>query len=184
MKTSSVVVQSWWRGVSQRRKLTGQVAKVVTCQAVVRGWVQVQQFKRMKNAATILQRRVRAWAEGRRVRTQFVVKREAAVRIQALWRGHLQRSRFRREVDSIVKMQAMVSGKLARDTFVERKLEAVLIQNWWKAVLVGRQARSIPNTEGGCSEGADLVEDGEGEEEVQQVAEGGGSLPGSGERCL
>eukprot|EP00090_Calanus_glacialis_P001119 TRINITY_DN10784_c0_g1_i2.p1 TRINITY_DN10784_c0_g1~~TRINITY_DN10784_c0_g1_i2.p1 ORF type:complete len:1021 (-),score=356.46 TRINITY_DN10784_c0_g1_i2:147-2840(-) len=141
MKTSSVVLQSWWRGVRQRRYFDNEVAMVVICQAVVKGWMQRKQYLKMKNAVTMLQMRVRAWAEGRRVRTRFVEKREAVVRIQALWRGHLQRNSFRRDMVSIVRMQAIVRGKLARDSFLEMKLGAVCIQNWWRAVISGRQAR-------------------------------------------
>ncbi|NXQ04868.1 ASPM protein, partial [Vidua macroura] len=77
--SSVLTIQSWFRAKMQRRRFLRDYRRVVGLQRALRGWL-----KRRNEAATVIQRNVRAFLARRRRRRLAA----GIIKFQALWRGY------------------------------------------------------------------------------------------------
>ena len=108
--------------VEDTREGTRRNNAAVKMQAVVRGWLQLRRYQKMKKLAIGLQAQIRAW----RARREFgEMKREkAAIMIQTRVRGWLQRRRYQKAIRRIIVSQAAVRRYFAKKELKKLKIEA------------------------------------------------------------
>ena len=108
--------------VEDTREGTRRNNAAVKMQAVVRGWLQLRRYQKMKKLAIGLQAQIRAW----RARREFgEMKREkAAILIQTRVRGWLQRRRYQKAIRRIIVSQAAVRRYFAKKELKKLKIEA------------------------------------------------------------
>ncbi|XP_041276684.1 abnormal spindle-like microcephaly-associated protein [Onychostruthus taczanowskii] len=82
--SSVLIIQSWFRAKTQRRRFLREYRRVVGLQRAVRGWL-----RRRRRAAAIIQRSARAFLARRRRRRLAA----GIVKFQALWRGYSWRKK-------------------------------------------------------------------------------------------
>lgn len=74
---------------------------------------------RLKNAAIVIQKNVRAMLTKRKMQRQ----RQGAIKIQKVWRGHQQKKRYNELRYGVIKAQAMFRGRKERKRFAKMKNE-------------------------------------------------------------
>lgn len=109
-----MVVQGMWRARAQRRYARAQKARLVHCQAMMRGFMARRRFARLKQTVLLVQRAFRAKIAGRKARKQYLELRDATLRIQTFWR------RYQVQKIATLRREAAVITK-------QRKFRAILI---------------------------------------------------------
>ncbi|XP_068203095.1 abnormal spindle-like microcephaly-associated protein homolog [Palaemon carinicauda] len=112
---SATVIQRWWRATLLAREEQGQ-------------------YQKMKLAATIIQ----SYTRGMIVRNDIKRKHKAALVVQSCIRGWLQRRRYVHLRHSIIKVQSFARCYQARRKFLLGREKAVIIQKWWRGVIITR----------------------------------------------
>lgn len=81
-----IQLQSWYRGVVQRRRYSGMYSKVQKCQAVTRGYlfryVYKQKLSKLRKSSDLIKRSLRVVSQRRR----FAELKKCTVKIQTWWR--------------------------------------------------------------------------------------------------
>merc|ERR550519_2749407 len=128
-KAAAVHLQSWWRMMKQQKLYKEEVSKVVTCQAVVRGFLDRRCYQIIRNAALVIQRRFRDCQIARKERQTYLAKKSAALKLQSWVRMTKQRSEYQEEVRKVVKCQASIRQVLQRQRFLKMRAAAIVVQD-------------------------------------------------------
>ncbi|XP_023346173.1 unconventional myosin-Va, partial [Eurytemora carolleeae] len=117
-------LQRWVRGFLARRKTRGirRTRAATRIQALVRGFIQISKYRRLRNLVIQLQAHIRAY----RARQEYKQLRQekAAVIIQKNAKGWIARLKYRRALKRIVVVQSAVRRTLAKKQFKKLKIEA------------------------------------------------------------
>uniref|UniRef100_A0A8C7IYX2 Assembly factor for spindle microtubules n=1 Tax=Oncorhynchus kisutch TaxID=8019 RepID=A0A8C7IYX2_ONCKI len=89
MKAAAVTIEASWRGHATRNRLRKRAAVLV--QSSFRRWVQKRAFQRQREAALVLQRRVRAMQQAKAERVKYTRLKQATITVQAHCRGWIAR---------------------------------------------------------------------------------------------
>ncbi|GLJ46486.1 hypothetical protein SUGI_0979680 [Cryptomeria japonica] len=149
---ASIIIQSHYRGLTEKRRFAKSKAAVLLLQCAVRVWIAtVQKAKnslKAQIAAVIIQSHMRGWLQRsrynllvtkiRKIQSIYRAYRhkrnqiEAAVKIQCAWKRALFQSEFSLLRFAAIKIQSYWRGWLARKYLKERKTAAVVIQSWFR----------------------------------------------------
>ena len=105
-KKSALVFQARWRGIQARRHFNAQKRVVLRLQSLARGFLLRQRLRKMREAARFLQGWWKNFNMMRKVRRDFVMKKEAVVAAQTWWRGVAESRRQKVLVRVAVAMQS------------------------------------------------------------------------------
>merc|ERR1719234_883568 len=141
-KAAAVLLQSWWRMVKQQRLYKEEVAKVVTCQATVRGFLDRRCYQIIRNAALVIQQRFRENRVMRKERQSYLTKKNAALKLQSWWRMTKQKSEYQEQLKKVVKCQASIRQVLLRKRFLKMRQAAIIIQERFRDYQVMAKERS------------------------------------------
>ncbi|XP_075844260.1 abnormal spindle-like microcephaly-associated protein [Microtus pennsylvanicus] len=145
LKTRVAVVslQSAYRGWRVRQQLRREREAAVKIQSTFRMVLAQKQFKLQRTAAVVLQQRVRAWAAGKRQRSEFAELRRAVVVFQAAWKGKMLRRQIERQHRCAALIQSYYRMHVQRKKWKTMKAAALQIQVWYRAYRVGREQRCL-----------------------------------------
>merc|ERR1719234_106238 len=141
-KAAAVLLQSCWRMVKQQRLYKEEVAKVVACQAAVRGFLDRRCYQIIRNAALVIQQRFRENRVMRKERLSYLTKKNAALKLQSWWRMTKQRSEYQEQLKKVVKCQASIRQVLLRKRFLKMRRAAIIIQERFRDYQVMAKERS------------------------------------------
>merc|ERR1719186_879838 len=113
-KEGALKIQTWWRMARERRRFIRFRMVVVMCQAYVRGAREVNNLKKQKSAAVVVQRWFRACRQMQKDKEQFVRIQLAVVVMQATVRGWIGRRKFVGKRQAACLLQRQVRGWMAR----------------------------------------------------------------------
>lgn len=114
---ASILIQSVVRGLIARRKYCRVKQLVIGLQAAARSRHCQKNYRELKHATVLLQRRVRANIASRKARQEYQAAKRATVKLQSCYRGWKARCAV-------------------------RQLKAVmLIQRWFRGTMAGRKVR-------------------------------------------
>ncbi|XP_053380194.1 abnormal spindle-like microcephaly-associated protein homolog [Mercenaria mercenaria] len=168
MKKAAVVLQSAWRMrkeksiyLKRRFLFHKNVRSAIKIQAVVRGYLQRQQYQKTQSALITIQRRMRetllsrqqrrdflrrncllsrnimSRTVGERCRRQFLLTVGAVISIQAWFRGHQVRKQLKLETKSAIVIQSVFRGYCQQRQYMQLKRAAVVCQRRYKAISWG-----------------------------------------------
>ncbi|XP_070581728.1 abnormal spindle-like microcephaly-associated protein homolog [Ptychodera flava] len=162
MKKSAVTLQSAWRGFRDRTKYQSLRKAVVKMQANVRANQGHKQFKLLKSAVSIIQRRWRDTLVMKRKRREFlklkgtvilvqslhrgrlarklVTRMRAAIRIQTVYRKYNAAKRYQQLRQAAILLQSNIRMYQERRRFQKLKRSAVVIQERYRAKLMKEKA--------------------------------------------
>ncbi|ELK24909.1 Abnormal spindle-like microcephaly-associated protein like protein [Myotis davidii] len=126
---AACVLQAYWRMRRERARFLSLRQTVIRLQALVRKHQQLQKYRKMKNAALVIQVHFRAYVAARRARASYQETRAAVLVLQSACRGMLARRRFRLARTSVVKIQSHCRACIARRRFLSLKHAAVQLQS-------------------------------------------------------
>ncbi|KAG0201689.1 hypothetical protein BGX28_005557 [Mortierella sp. GBA30] len=168
---AAIVIQQWWRackaGQEVRHELLRLHQAAVTIQSIYRGQVARRQavalrmivgvqttarsvfvryqFRRLRTAALIIQRRWRAQQMATMQRIMFETMVHASIIIQRKWRAVQEGRRVRQEYDFtrilVVATQSHARGALVRRQYQELRWAAHVIQMRWRARVQAQEQR-------------------------------------------
>ncbi|KAG9318369.1 myosin 5 [Chiua virens] len=124
LRTATIKIQTWWRGVLARR-LVESIRRDVAAkrlQAGVRRFLQRSKFIQVRQSVVAVQSRLRGAQARRAHRTARTL--HAAVLLQSLLRGVLYRRSHRSDVGHVVYLQSCVRRRLAKKQLKILKAEA------------------------------------------------------------
>ena len=119
IEAASLLLQSWWRMSTQRRRYREEKKLIVKCQASVRGYTVRRRYRSIRNAALFIQRRYR-------LKEERILK--AVLLLQSWSRMILQRIKYEKDVRRIIKCQAVFRQVLQRRRFLIMKAAATFNQ--------------------------------------------------------
>ena len=119
IEAAILLLQSWWRMSTQRRRYREEKKLIVKCQASVRGYTVRRRYRSIRNAALFIQRRYR-------LKEERILK--AVLLLQSWSRMILQRIKYEKDVRRIIKCQAVFRQVLQRRRFLIMKAEATFNQ--------------------------------------------------------
>ncbi|CED82498.1 myosin 5 [Phaffia rhodozyma] len=124
LKTSTVRIQAWWRGVQARKQVETlrRETAAVKIQRVGRGFLQRQQYRQSKAAAVKIQSVVRGFQSRRAYKEQRL--QLSATNLQRLCKGLLLRKRYEQEIRSVIHLQSCIRRRMARRELQKLKVEA------------------------------------------------------------
>ncbi|KAJ8277947.1 hypothetical protein GJAV_G00082010 [Gymnothorax javanicus] len=125
MRSSTVKIQTLWRGYRIRLKLQKEWKAACLIQASYRAYVQRKAFQQMKKSVLVLQSHVRALLRGKKELETFWKMKTAAITLQAFCRGWLVRRRLKEE--------ARAQRRLRFSAAVYHNLCAIKIQRGLRA---------------------------------------------------
>ncbi|GAX10538.1 hypothetical protein FisN_40Lh005 [Fistulifera solaris] len=134
-------LQCWWRMIPIQHHLHNLQILSVWLQAIIRGFLSRNNFKRAKSAATTIQATYRGWQSAR----DFSLLWWAAITVQTWWRRYhaalLIQSMFRmwmcspqRQLrhESAILLQKSCRQMLAQNSFISSRVAALLIQSIYR----------------------------------------------------
>ncbi|XP_052319840.1 abnormal spindle-like microcephaly-associated protein [Oncorhynchus keta] len=141
---SAILIQAWCRGHAQRRnfetlKLQHHSATVI--QSAFRARTVRKQMVTMRQSAVVIQRWFRASVQRDAGRQQFLKMRCAAVTIQSAYRGHTARRLLQQQNQAATVIQTTFMKFVARQKFLSLKKSAIVVQQRFRAKLVGEKSR-------------------------------------------
>ncbi|XP_071202466.1 abnormal spindle-like microcephaly-associated protein [Salvelinus alpinus] len=141
---SAVLIQTWCRGHAQRRnfetlKLQHHSATVI--QSAFRASTVRKQMATMRQSSVVIQRWFRASVQRDAGRQQFLKMRCAAVTIQSAYRGHTARRLMQQQNQAATVIQTAFMKFVARRKFLSLKKSAIVVQQRFRANLVGEKSR-------------------------------------------
>ncbi|XP_073669678.1 abnormal spindle-like microcephaly-associated protein isoform X2 [Paramisgurnus dabryanus] len=141
LKVASVTIQAAWRGRAARRKLyhLNRCAEII--QSHYRRYVAQTQFMEMKRAAVVIQRRYRAFREGKKIYAEYNEMKRAAVVLQSAYRGQKARQEIQKRNQAAILIQSVIRAYICRRTFLARKHAAVVVQQRYRAFALGQSHR-------------------------------------------
>ncbi|XP_055073870.2 abnormal spindle-like microcephaly-associated protein [Misgurnus anguillicaudatus] len=141
LKVASVTIQAAWRGRAARRKVCHLHRCAEIIQSHYRRYVAQTQFMEMKRAAVVVQRRYRAFREGRKIYAEYIEMKRAAVVLQSAYRGRKARQEIQKRNQAAILIQSVVRAYICRGTFLAQKHAAVVIQQRYRAFALGQSHR-------------------------------------------
>ncbi|XP_003792358.1 abnormal spindle-like microcephaly-associated protein isoform X1 [Otolemur garnettii] len=126
---AACVIQSYWRMRQAKVRYLNLKKIIVKLQAHIRKHQQVQKFKKMKNAALIIQTHFRAYISGRKVLASFQKTRSAVIVLQSAYRGMQARRMFIHSLTSVVKIQSYYRGYIYKKKFLSLKNATIKLQS-------------------------------------------------------
>uniref|UniRef100_A0A674A7H9 Assembly factor for spindle microtubules n=1 Tax=Salmo trutta TaxID=8032 RepID=A0A674A7H9_SALTR len=141
---SAILIQTWCRGHAQRRnfetlKLQHHSATVI--QSAFRASTVRKQMATMRQSSVVIQRWFRASVQRDAGRQQFLKMRCAAVTIQSAYRGHTARRLMQQQNQAATVIQTTFMKFVARRKFLSLKKSAIVVQQRFRAKLVGGKSR-------------------------------------------
>uniref|UniRef100_A0A8C8J5U1 Calponin-homology (CH) domain-containing protein n=1 Tax=Oncorhynchus tshawytscha TaxID=74940 RepID=A0A8C8J5U1_ONCTS len=141
---SAILIQAWWRGHAQRcnfetLKLQHHSATVI--QSAFRARMVRKQMTTMRQSSVVIQRWFRASVQRDAGRKQFLKMRCAAVTIQSAYRGHTARRLVQQQNQAATVIQTTFMKFVARRKFLSLKKSAIVVQQQFRAKLVGEKSR-------------------------------------------
>ncbi|XP_038857683.1 abnormal spindle-like microcephaly-associated protein [Salvelinus namaycush] len=141
---SAILIQTWCRGHAQRRnfetlKLQHHSATVI--QSAFRASTVRKQMATMRQSSVVIQRWFRASVQRDTGRQQFLKMRCAAVTIQSAYRGHTARRLMQQQNQAATVIQTAFMKFVARRKFLSLKKSAIVVQQRFRAKLVGEKSR-------------------------------------------
>lgn len=135
LMTSGAIMrlQAAWRGYKVRQgiKHKNMAAKVI--QKHFRRYQTQVKYRKFRNYTIIVQRWWRNKLAGKRVRCEFVTKKNAAMVIQKSLRGYLLRKQIKTEHDAACTIQRSLQSYMQRVTFLKRRKSVITIQKYYKS---------------------------------------------------
>ncbi|XP_064372477.1 coagulation factor XIII B chain [Dromaius novaehollandiae] len=107
------VIQAWFRGCQARKEYASvklQAARLI--QTTYRGFRERRKLIQQKAAAVIIQKRLRAWQEGRLQSVKYNKTRRAVIRLQAFIRGYLVRRKYERTTQAVYEAENSIDTLL------------------------------------------------------------------------
>ncbi|KAH9328068.1 hypothetical protein KI387_000176, partial [Taxus chinensis] len=157
---ASIVIQSHYRGLIERRKFSKSKVAALLVQRAVRVWIAAAHKekniqKAQISAVIIIQSHIRGWLQRsmynllvtriRKIQSIYRVYKhrrsqiKAAVKIQCSWKRVLVQSKFSRLRNAAIKIQSFWRGWLARKYLDENKAAATVIQSWFRGYRCWKQ---------------------------------------------
>ncbi|XP_013979018.1 abnormal spindle-like microcephaly-associated protein [Salmo salar] len=141
---SAILIQTWCRGHAQRRnfetlKLQHHSATII--QSAFRASTVRKQMATMRQSSVVIQRWFRASVQRDAGRQQFLKMRCAAVTIQSAYRGHTARRLMQQQNQAATVIQTTFMKFVARRKFLSLKKSAIVVQQRFRAKLVGGKSR-------------------------------------------
>uniref|UniRef100_A0A8B9P3E1 Calponin-homology (CH) domain-containing protein n=1 Tax=Apteryx owenii TaxID=8824 RepID=A0A8B9P3E1_APTOW len=154
MKVCTITIQRRWRATLTARTIRHQflAAKKLQAarliQATYRGFKERRKFIQQKAAAVIIQKRLRAWQEGRLQFVKYNKTRRAVIRLQAFIRGYLVRKKISEQKQkkrllyftvaayhhvSAIKIQRAYRIHLVLKLAQNKISSVLIIQRWFRA---------------------------------------------------
>ena len=141
MKQSAVLIQSVYRGHLVRKQLHNrhQAARCIQThyQAFRKGRGVLEWYRSFRQTVVRLQAVVLANQKKRHAK-----RNQAATMVQAAWRGYVGRRRFLEQRAACVKIQAFTRGAKERRRFLRLQRATLLIQQIFRATMLGRRKRA------------------------------------------
>ncbi|KAL3871776.1 hypothetical protein ACJMK2_039754 [Sinanodonta woodiana] len=160
-KRAAITIQSVFKCYQTRKQYCHTRKCVILSQALVRGFCQKRKYKQMREVVIAMQHQWRSNMIAKRVRTEFLKLRKAAITLQSVFRGRqarkfvnriqsvikiqaalrmvLARREYKRKITKIILLQSFYKTHLARKEFLGRKHSIIFIQRKWRATLVARK---------------------------------------------
>ncbi|KAF9562132.1 myosin 5 [Agrocybe pediades] len=124
LRSSSIKIQTWWRGILARRLVENirREVSAVRLQTILRRFIQRKRFLDIRYSIVLFQSRVR----GIQTRRNYIQAKSsrAATLLQSLLRGVLSRRLFRSDVRHVIYIQSCIRRRLARKELKVLKAEA------------------------------------------------------------
>ncbi|XP_038205101.1 abnormal spindle-like microcephaly-associated protein [Arvicola amphibius] len=145
LKTRVAVVslQSAYRGWRVRQQLRREREAAVKIQSTFRMVLAQKQFKLWRTAAIVLQQHVRAWAAGKRQRSEYAELRRAVLVFQAAWKRKTLRRQIERQHRCAALIQSYYRMHVQRREWKTMKAAALQIQVHYRTYKVGREQRHL-----------------------------------------
>ena len=121
---SALVLQARWRGFQARRHFIAQKRLVLRLQSLARGFLLRQRLRKAGEAARLLQVWWRNFSVMRKVRGDFVLKKEAAASVQTWWRRVAESRRRKVLVRAAVTVQSYWRMRRERRLFLNNRSES------------------------------------------------------------
>ncbi|XP_073427821.1 abnormal spindle-like microcephaly-associated protein [Dendrobates tinctorius] len=131
-RAACVEIQSAVRGYLVRKRMNARNSAATTLQAWYRMQKAREQYVRLRRAAVIIQRRLRAHNDCVHHRETFLLMKRSAVRLQAAYRGCMQRRRARIRHAAALRIQAKIRCYMVRKRYLIMRQSALTIQSWYR----------------------------------------------------
>nr|XP_060630530.1 abnormal spindle-like microcephaly-associated protein [Anolis sagrei ordinatus] len=141
LRNKIIQLQAAWRGSLVRRQIQKQHQAAGIIQCFYRTHVSHRNFKRLRGAAVIIQRRHRFVVLAHRQRQEYLALKEATIKIQAIYRGVRARQKLKRLHQAAVCIQATFRMHQCHVKYSAMKLSATVIQRRYRAFFTGRKER-------------------------------------------
>lgn len=143
LKTRVAVVslQSAYRGWRVRQQLRREREAAVKIQSAFRMVLAQKQFKLQRTAAIVLQQHVRAWAAGKRQRSEYAELRHAVLVFQAAWKGKMLRRQIERQHTCATLIQSYYRMHVQRRKWKTMKAAAIILQSAYRGMKVRREMK-------------------------------------------
>ncbi|XP_054837436.1 abnormal spindle-like microcephaly-associated protein [Eublepharis macularius] len=133
---AACIIQSFWRMRQERLRFLHVKHSVIVVQSYVRKQQQLKRYQAIKDAASAIQARYRAYIACKKAVSAYQKLRCAAVILQSAFRARQARMKVN-VLKSVIKIQSSFRAYIVRKRFLNLKLAAVKIQAFVKM----RQAR-------------------------------------------
>ncbi|CAB4000793.1 abnormal spindle-like microcephaly-associated homolog, partial [Paramuricea clavata] len=140
-KSSAVVIQSFYRGYTERTRYQKLRQAVIKVQSLVRGNIARKAYLQLRKAAIVIQTRERARTLGLIQRSSFLVLKKYTVLLHSRFRGKRERTRFLEKKNAVVQLQALARGKRERIAFARTRKAAIILQCRERARIIGKIQR-------------------------------------------
>ncbi|XP_037353787.1 abnormal spindle-like microcephaly-associated protein isoform X2 [Talpa occidentalis] len=138
---AACILQSYWRMRQDRLQFLNLRKIVIKLQAHIRKYQQLQKYKKMKNAALVIQIHFRAYVSAKNVLSSYQKTRSAVIVLQSAYRGMQARNKFNCTLTSIIKLQSIVRMKGTRKRYLRLRAAALFIQHWYRSLKLAAQMR-------------------------------------------
>ncbi|KAL1774848.1 abnormal spindle-like microcephaly-associated protein [Sigmodon hispidus] len=126
---AACVLQSYWRMRQERLQFLHLKKIVIKLQAYVRKHQQLQKYKKIKKASTIIQTRFRAFVSARKVLASYQKTRSSVIVLQSAYRGMQARKMFNHTLTSVIKIQSYYRAYITRKKFQSFRKAAIKLQS-------------------------------------------------------
>ncbi|VDI49418.1 abnormal spindle-like microcephaly-associated protein [Mytilus galloprovincialis] len=140
-KTAVVTIQAIFRGWKIRKLLFRQHKAATVIQSAYRRYVLHNKFNHLKQATLTVQRIYRAHVLGSYTRTEFLIKKGAAMTLQASYKGWKVRKGIVQQHQKAKTIQSAFRGYIQQKNYQRLKKAAVLCQNVYRTHVLGSYAR-------------------------------------------
>ena len=139
---ASTTIQAAYRRYVARRQYLCLCEATIYVQSIQRMKREQRRYEELRNTTISLQRRVKANQLGRKVKIEYLERRNNIIQIQALWRGLKARETVRRIKSAQViqrQYRACVEGRRVRTQFVLVKTAVISMQARYRGNVARQQ---------------------------------------------